>query len=37
MKTRLEKFEVCECCGNIINDGNPAETDFNLKQIRKNK
>jgi len=26
------EFEECECCGNIINDGNPREIEFNIKQ-----
>lgn len=27
------EFEVCKCCGNLIEDGSPADTDFNKKQI----
>jgi len=29
------EFEVCECCNNLICDGQPAETDFNKKQLRE--
>jgi len=29
------EFEVCECCGNLIDDGNPADTEFNNKQFEK--
>ena len=29
------EFEVCNCCGNIVNDGRPAETEFNTKQLNK--
>lgn len=31
----LLEFEVCNCCGNIINDGDPADTPFNTKQLEK--
>jgi len=33
------EFEVCDCCGSVINDGQPAETEFNEKQLTnlKNK
>ncbi len=27
------EFEVCCCCGNLINDGNPADTEFNTAQL----
>ena len=27
------EFEVCTCCGNLIHDGQPAETEFNEKQL----
>jgi hypothetical protein len=26
------EFEVCKCCGNLINDGQPANTEFNKQQ-----
>jgi len=29
------EFEVCECCGNLISDGNPADTTFNDEQLLK--
>jgi len=29
------EFEVCECCGNLIDDGNPADTPFNKEQLNK--
>lgn len=29
------EFEVCECCGNLIKDGNPADSEFNTKQFEK--
>lgn len=32
-KTIELEFEECECCGNLISDGNPAETEFNKKQF----
>ena len=32
-KTIELEFEVCECCGNLIDDGCPAETPFNDVQI----
>lgn len=28
------EFEVCECCGNVVSDGTPADTSFNTEQIR---
>ncbi len=28
------EFEVCKCCGNLICDGDPAETEFNKKQLK---
>ena len=31
------EFEVCNCCGNLIEDGTPADTEFNRKQFEKNK
>jgi hypothetical protein len=31
------EFEVCSCCENIIEDGNPADTEFNRKQFEKLK
>ena len=27
------EFEVCKCCNHLINEGNPAETEFNKKQL----
>ena len=27
------EFEVCNCCDNLIADGNPADTEFNRKQL----
>lgn len=27
------EFEVCDCCGHLICDGQPAETEFNKKQL----
>lgn len=29
------EFEVCECCGGIMTDGEPAETEFNKEQINE--
>ena len=26
------EFEECECCGHILNDGCPADTEFNKQQ-----
>jgi len=31
--TILLEFEVCECCGHLINNGIPADTEFNKNQI----
>ena len=28
-------FEVCSCCEQIITDGEPANTPFNIKQIEE--
>jgi hypothetical protein len=28
------EFEVCECCGNIVNDGQCADTPFNNEQLK---
>lgn len=28
------EFEHCSCCGHIITDGQPAETEFNEKQLK---
>ena len=36
-KTIELEFEVCNCCGNLIQDGLPADTPFNDKQIKKHK
>jgi hypothetical protein len=30
------EFEVCGCCGNVVEDGSPAETQFNWEQFKKN-
>jgi len=32
-KTIELEFEVCICCGHLISDGRPAETEFNNKQL----
>ena len=32
-KTIELEFEVCNCCNNPIEDGNPADTEFNRKQL----
>ncbi len=29
------EFEVCECCGHLIEDGSPADTSFNDQQFTK--
>ena len=29
------EFEVCNCCNNVIEDGSPADTKFNEKQIKR--
>jgi len=26
------EFEVCDCCGQLVNDGDPADSEFNNKQ-----
>ena len=31
------EFEVCECCGKLIDDGNPADTPFNEEQLKNRK
>ena len=31
------EFEVCNCCGNIVNDVQCAETPFNDKQLKEIK
>lgn len=36
-KTIELEFEVCKCCGNLIDDGNPADTLFNEEQIKNHK
>jgi len=33
-KTIELEFEVCECCGHLISDGNPADTEFNKQQFK---
>jgi hypothetical protein len=32
-KTIELEFEVCKHCGSLLDDGNPADTPFNKKQI----
>ncbi len=27
------EFEVCGCCGALVSDGQPAHTEFNIKQL----
>lgn len=29
------EFEVCGCCGSIISDGQPEDTEFNKSQLKK--
>ena len=29
------EFEVCKCCGEVLTDGCPADTEFNTKQLIK--
>ena len=36
-KTIELEFEVCECCGNLVDDGNPADTPFNNEQFKKHE
>jgi len=36
-KTIELEFEVCKCCGHLIDDGNPADTPFNHEQIKNHK
>lgn len=36
-KTIELEFEVCECCGNLVDDGNPADTPFNDEQFKKHE
>ena len=36
-KTIELEFEVCNCCNNLIEDGSPADTEFNKKQLKKEK
>ena len=36
-KTIELEFEVCECCGNLVDDGNPADTPFNEEQFKKHE
>lgn len=31
------EFETCKCCGNLICDGHPADTEFNDNQFKKLK
>lgn len=34
-KTVELEFEVCACCNNILNDGSPAETEFNTQKYKE--
>ena len=34
-KTIELEFEVCKCCGNLVEDGSPADTPFNDKQFKE--
>lgn len=34
-KTITLEFEVCSCCGHLIEDGEPADTPFNKKQLKE--
>jgi len=34
-KTIELEFEVCDCCGHLINNGEPADTPFNTEQFKK--
>lgn len=34
-KTIELEFEVCDCCGHLLSDGQPAETQFNEQQINQ--
>lgn len=29
------EFEVCQCCGNLVDDGTPADTPFNRGKLKK--
>lgn len=31
------EFEVCGCCGNVVTDGQPADTEYNITQIKNHK
>lgn len=33
--TVLLEFEVCTCCGHIISDGTPADTEYNNKVLEE--
>jgi hypothetical protein len=33
-KTIELEFEVCECCGHLVSDGNPANTPFNEEKMK---
>lgn len=28
------EFDVCECCGQTVNNGMPSKTEFNEKQFK---
>lgn len=30
------EFEVCDCCGNVLEDGQIADTEFNKNQLKNN-
>ena len=34
-KTIELEFEVCSCCGTVLEDGDPADTEFNKKQLKQ--
>lgn len=33
-KPIILELNVCNCCGNIVDDGNPPETVFNIEQLK---
>lgn len=35
--TIVLEFAVCDCCGNILEDGHPADTKFNKNQLEANE
>ena len=36
-KTIELEYEVCECCGNVIEDGHPVDTEFNKQQLENDE